>query len=759
MKKIIIVIMLFGIVFGKNITISGYLHDQSSGEALIGANIIIPTLKTGTATNAYGFYSISLSFEDSLEIVYSYIGYQTAHKIIVVNEDQNIDIDLASSVLKMDEIVTIGSRTNDNVEKAQMGLLEIPISTLRKLPAILGEADVLKIIQTLPGVQSGAEGTTGFYVRGGNTDQNLVLLDEAVVYNPSHLFGLLSTFNSSAINNISLVKGGFPAQYGGRLSSSMKISMKEGNNKDYHIRGGIGMIASNLTFEGPIIRNKASFIISARRTFFDLLLKPLQLFPGSSYSFYDINAKVNFKVTNRDRIYFSVFKGLDDAAYVAANSLNYKFKSGNSTQTFRWNHLFGDKLFSNTSLIKNSYMLNLQTIQGSSFGEFFSRINDGTAKIDFEYFLSSQHNIKFGLSYTDHIFTPTGTSGKVPKDSNLVFINSKVIQKKFAHEGTLYLNDEVNISRRIGFNIGLRLPSYRIGQTVYNRMEPRATAKFTIAPKSSIKMSYTVMNQFVHLVPSATASIPTDIWILSSPVVKPQQSKQIALGYFQNSIDDNYEFSFESYYKTMTNQVAFKEGTHLIEQTNIDSQLVFGKGWSYGAELFLKKKYGQYSGWISYSLSWTNQKFSELNFGKTFPFKYDRRHDLSIVGIYKLNHKWSFSSDFVFSSGNHMTLPEGRVGVYQAGGLYNGIFDVYTSRNNYQLRPYNRLDITAIYKHNLKMFGKSHQSELVLSIYNVYSRMNPYFVYLDVDATTQKPIAKQVSLLPIIPSISYNINF
>lgn len=744
---------------GKSVTLSGFVFDVSSGESLIGANVYSNELKVGTATNSYGFYSLSIPAKQNIRVVFTYVGYKPQVKELILKDNLKLNIRLTPQPISAEEIVVTARKGSENIEKKRMSVIDIPVRMVKQLPAILGETDVLKVIQLLPGVHSGSEGTTGYYVRGGNVDQNLILLDEAVVYNPNHLFGLLSTFNSRAINNVTMIKGGFPAQFGGRLSSILDISMKEGNNKSYHVDGGLGVITSNLTVEGPILANKASFIISARRTYLDLLLKA---FPGLStpkYSFYDLNAKVNYKVSHNDRFFLSFFNGADNAAYIAANSLNYNFKFGNSTGTLRWNHLLGEKLFSNTSLIYNTYLMDLKTNQGNFYSEFYSHIKDVNAKTDFEYFPNPRHTVKFGVQYTQHTITPTGTSGNVKIDSLATILNTANIQKKLATEGSIYINDAFNISKTTGMNLGLRFPAFKINQVSYYGIEPRATIKYTLSPVSSIKAAYTQMHQYLHLVPSSTASFPTDIWLPSSKIVKPQRSEQYALGYFCNYEYNMYETSIEAYYKTMQNQVAFKEGTHLLEQTDIDQQLVFGKGWSYGIELLVKKMTDQYNAWISYTLSWSNQQFPDLNFGKVFPFKYDRRHDLSLVGTYNLNEKWLISADFVFTSGNAVTLPDGRVNVYEGGDLYNGVFDIYTGRNNYQLGNYHRLDVTTTHKIETSLFNKKYQGEIVLSIYNVYSHSNPYFIYVDVDGVTHKPYAKQVSLLPIIPSISYNFGF
>ncbi|MFC1618810.1 carboxypeptidase-like regulatory domain-containing protein [Candidatus Neomarinimicrobiota bacterium] len=753
-------------LLGQRITISGFVRDVSSGEALMGAAIYVPSLETGTITNAYGFYSLSLPAADSINVVYSYMGYRSEERILRSQSSLKLDVVLEATVIELEEVVASGQRLDENVEKNQISVINVPLGAIRKLPTVLGEVDVLKVVQFLPGVQSSLEGTSGFYVRGGNADQNLIQLDEAVIYNPTHLFGLVSTFNSRAINTMTLIKGGFPAQYGGRLSSTMNITMKEGNDKEYHLDGGIGFITSKLTIEGPIIKNRASFIVSARSTnvgtnskYMNLFLKPFPAFSNTNYHFYDMNAKINFKISEKDRVYLSYFNGLDSAAYVDPNSLNYKLEFGNTTKTVRWNHLFGKKLFANTSLIFTDYLMSLRTLQGNFFAEFYSAIKDANAKIDLDYFISPKHTVKFGINYKDHVFTPTGTSGKVPKDSTIITIQPKVIQEKTASEVALYVNDEYRVTDRLGLNIGLRAPLFWATSKSYYKLEPRTNLKYTLTPHSSLKMAYTIMNQFVHLVPSATASIPTDIWLLTSDIVKPQHSQQVALGYFRNFRNNTLETSLETYYKTMDNQVAFKEGTRLIEQTNIDSQLVFGKGWSYGVEFFLNKRSGSIRGWLSYTLSWTDQQFNELNFGRTFPFKYDRRHNLSVVATYDLSEKLTLAADFVFTTGNVVTLPAGRVLVHEGGGLHNGIYDVYTGRNNQRLNPYHRLDVSVTYKHQGSVLKKKFNGELVFSVYNLYDRRNPYFVYVDVDAVTRKPFAKQVSLLPIIPSINYNVNF
>lgn len=744
----------------QNFTLSGYIKDSKSGEALIGANVFITKLKSGTVANTYGFYSISIPKTDTLGVVFSYLGYTAQIKSIKFDHNIILTILLEPAFNELSGVTISGERTNKNVFKTEMGVIDVPIQKIEQLPAILGEPDVLKLIQLLPGVQAGQEGTTGFFVRGGNADQNLVQLDDAVVYNPNHLFGLFSTFNERALNKVSLIKGGFPAQYGGRLSSVLDIKMKEGNNQTFHAAGGIGLITSNLTIEGPIVKDKASFIVSARRTYIDLLLKPFKVFgAGNSYNFYDLNAKVNYKLGDKDRLFLSFFKGQDNATYTDASSLNYGIKFGNGTGTLRWNHLFSQKLFSNTSLIYNSYLLNLSSIQGKYYSQFYSAIHDINGKTEFEFFPNPKHTVLFGINYTYHTFSPSGKSAKIPKKTPIANLDLNNIPKKYSNEIALYANDDINITEKLGLSVGLRIPTFVDKNVAYLAIEPRGTIKYAVNNLASFKAAYTVMNQFLHIVPSATASLPTDIWIPSSKITKPQRSEQYAFGYFRNFKDNGWETSVEVYYKTMQNQVAFKEGSQLLEQTNIDSNLVFGKGWSYGAEFYIKKNIGHFTGWISYTLSWTNQKFKDLNYGNTFPFKYDRRHNLAIVGIYELNKRWTVSAEFVFNTGNAYTLPVGRANVYGGGSLYDGIYYDYTNRNNARLNPYHRLDISATRTKQRIIFKHKYEQAWVFSLYNVYSRQNPYFVYLTVDPVTKQRQAKQVSLLPIIPSVSFNFKF
>lgn len=753
-----LILITIGVHAQTKFTISGAVTDDETGEALVGANFYITNLKKGTSTNNYGFYSITLPENDSLGIAISYIGYAPQVKQIKLDRNIRLDISLIPTPSSLEEVVIEDSRYERDFESNQMGVVNVPIQKIKELPVIFGEIDVLKVLQFLPGVHSGDEGTTGYYVRGGNADQNLVLLDEATVYNPNHLFGLFSTFNSRALNNVRLVKGGFPANYGGRLSSILDITMKEGNNKDFRGEGGIGLITSQLTLEGPIKKEEASFIVSGRRTYIDLLVTPfLPKGNKSDYHFFDLNAKVNWKLSTKNRLFLSFFKGEDDALYQETRGISYNILFGNSTATLRWNHIFGQKLFLNTSFIYNEYDQDIRAIQDNYFSQVISGINDLTGKFDFEYFPSINHSIKFGGIYTNHRFIAGGKSQ--PQNPDTQPINIWDIPAEHYNEYAFYVNDEFNISKNLSANIGLRVPGFINSDVSYVKVEPRATLKLSLSPVSALKTAYTVMNQFLHLVPSSTASVPTDVWLPSTQRTKPQLSEQFALGYFHNFQEKQFEASLELYYKIMDNQVLFEEGSQLVESLEIDTSLVYGKGWSYGAEFFLKKNTGRLTGWVSYTLSKTEQEFEDLNYGKKFPFQYDRRHVLSISGTYEINNKWTLSAAFHYATGSVKTLPVGRINAKYGGSLYEGNFYIYDERNNARLDDYHRLDISASYKKDSKLFGFEYKSEWVFGIFNIYSRLNPYFMYLAVDPTTDQPEVKQVSLLPIIPSVTYNFKF
>ena len=745
-------------LFAQKITISGYVKDEASKEALIGASVVNVNTKTGTATNQYGFFSLTVPVADTIELLISYQGYKIQAKKITAKENIQLNLLLENTTGNLGEVVVMAGKNDRNVQKAQMGVIDVPIRAIKNLPVLLGERDIMKIIQLLPGVQGGQEGTTGFYVRGGNLDQNLVQLDEATVYNPNHLFGLFSTFNINSVNNVQLIKGGFPAEYGGRLSSILNITMKEGNKKKYQTEGGIGLLSTNLTFQGPIQKNKSSFIVSARSGYIDLLLKPLTS-KTTSYKFYDVNAKMNYELGKKDHVFFSFFKGNDNAAYTGANSLNYGTDFGNSTATLRWNHLFGSKIFSNTSVIYNDYHLGLGTTQNNYYEVLYTGIKDIGIKTDIAYTPNSKHKIKTGFTFSRHRLYPAAVSSRVPRRGNRITINKDSIAARVSNEFAFYAGDEFDISGKISVNYGVRVSVFNASGTTYSSIEPRITSKISINPTTSIKASYTRMNQFLHSVPNSTASLPTDIWLSSSKIIKPQKSSQVAIGLFKNFNDNSIETSAEIYYKTMDNQVLFKEGSQIVLSTNLDSILSFGSGKSYGLELFVKKNFGRLTGWLSYTLSKTTQLFPQLNRGKEFPASFDRRHNFSLVGSYELNKHWTVSADFVFYTGRAFTLPSGRVTVPINGSLYDASYYDFTSRNNARLSNYHRLDVSFSYKKTRKLFRKKYESEWVFGAYNLYSHLNPYFVYLATNPDTKLPEARQVSLLPIVPSISFNFKF
>ena len=662
-----------------------------------------------------------------------------------------------------------------------MGKIDLTMSQVKSLPVLFGEVDILKTLQLLPGVSNAGEGNTGLYVRGGGPDQNLILLDDAIVYNTGHLFGFFSIFNSDAVKNTSLIKGGMPAQYGGRLSSVLDITMKEGNMNRFEVNGGIGLISSRISIEGPIKKQKASFIVSARRTYIDVLVKPFvpksSQFYGSGYYFYDLNTKVNYQFSDRDRLYLSGYFGRDVFDFRnSRRSFSTNVPWGNSTATLRWNHVFSRKLFANTTVLYNDYHFAFNASQDDFNLSLSSGIHDLTGKTDFDYFVNPQHKVKFGGLFTYHTFTPNILSGHqdsvqfVPNNSN----------KKYANEMALYIQDDWEISEKLKLNVGLRWSGfnqigpysiyqvdsngnkldstvYKRGSSVkmYNGLEPRFTIRYAINDETSLKAAVTRNLQFIHLVSNAGTTLPTDLWVPSTYKVQPQIGWQYALGIFKNFKENTFESSIELYYKTMQNQIEYKEG-YTPSLSDPENSFVFGKGWSYGAEFYLNKARGRLTGWIGYTLSWTWRRFPDLNNDQTYPAKYDRRHDLSVVGTYELNKHWKISGVFVFASGNATSLP---VQFYVVEGV---LTQEFSKINQYRLPPYNRLDLSAIYTPTHKP-NKKLYSSWVFSIYNVYSRMNPYFIYYDQTGSpyngTLKVEARQVSLFPIIPSVTWNFKF
>ena len=763
----------------EKLTLNGYIKDGLSGETLIGANILVKGTGKTVTSNNFGFFSITLN-KGKYQLSCSYIGYQTKEFDLDLNINTEQLIQLLPNAATILQDVTVSARRRDNnVKTAQMGKIELSVNTAKALPAFLGEVDILKTLQLMPGVRNAGEGNAGFYVRGGGPDQNLILLDDAVVYNTGHLFGFFSVFNSDAIKNVSLIKGGMPAQYGGRLSSVVDIAMKEGNNNKTQIDAGIGLIASRFSIQGPIKSKKSSFIVSARRTYIDAITKPLisksSDFYGSGYYFYDLNAKMNFQISEKDHLYISGYFGRDKFNFNnAARSFKTLIDWGNATSTVRWNHVFNKKLFSNTTLVYNDYHFNLNGAQNDFNINLSSGIRDLTAKTDFDYYASPEHKLKFGVQFTHHTFLPNIVSGN---QDSVVFTPNNA-SKKFAREWAVYLQDDWEINTKLKLNLGLRyslfqqtgkytnysrdnngnkLDStvYGAGQIVqqYGGLEPRATLRYTLNETSSVKAGITRNLQYIHLVTNAGSSLPTDLWVPSTLRVKPQLSWQYAAGYFKNFNSGMFETSVEVYYKTMENQIEYREG-YTPSLKDPEEEFVFGRGWSYGAEFFINKVKGRLTGWIGYTLGWTWRKFPDLNQGQQYPSRYDRRHDLSVVANYTINDKWKIAGVFVYGTGNAISVPER---FYFIGGVLS---QQYSGINAYRMRAYHRMDIAATYTPKPKKERK-YTTNWVFSLYNAYSRANPYFLYFDQEGSasngTLNVSAKQVSLFPVLPSVTWNV--
>ena len=768
-------------VYGqKGFTLSGYIKDAQTGEDLIGASAFVrDSSGRGAVTNVYGFYSLTLP-PGSYTIAFSYVGYESQVVTVDLSADQRMNIQLAQKAL-LEEVVITAERKDENIQSTDMGTVSLSIEQIKSIPVLFGETDILKTLQLLPGVGGAGEGNSGFYVRGGGPDQNLILLDEAVVYNTGHLFGFFSVFNGDAIKNTTLVKGGMPAQYGGRLSSVVDVQMKDGNNQEFHGEGGIGLIASRLTLEGPIVKDKASFMVSGRRTYIDVLLQPFingTNLEGNAYYFYDLNTKLNYRFSDKDRLYLSGYFGRDVFNFSSSDGdFNIEVPWGNTTGTLRWNHLFSDRMFMNTSVIYNDYNFEVKSAFDQFDFKLFSGVRDWNLKSDVDYYLSSNHTLKFGTNYIYHAFTPYSAQGS----SGDVAFGTDSLNRKYAHEAAIYVQDEFNVGALWRFNVGIRGSYFAhtgpLNEVLYDEttrlpldtvyrgpgdiiadywgIEPRANARYIIDEKSSLKMGISYTTQYIHLVANSVSTLPTDLWVPSSAVVEPQRGIQYSLGYFRNFKENAWETSIEVYYKYLQNQIEYTDSYVPALGEDIEQQFTFGKGRSYGAEFFIKKALGKFNGWIGYTLSRTERQFDDLNTGPNwFPTRFDRTHDLEIVAIYDASERLSFSGTFVYATGQATTIPES---FYTLEG---DLHILYGDRNGYRLAPYHRMDISATWKNKP---GKKFESSWNLSVYNVYSRLNPYFVYTDFngDLTTGDLTvdAVQVSIFPILPSITWNFNF
>ncbi len=784
----------------KNVSVSGTITDATTGESILGANVVVKEIGRGVSSNIYGFYSLSVPPGD-YTLIYSFIGYQNIEKIVALTEDQSINVELSTNITTTQEVEIVGEKSA-NTESTEMGRMAMEVESIKALPALLGEVDVLKAIQFLPGVQSAGEGNSGFYVRGGGADQNLILLDNATIYNATHLFGFFSVFNADAVKNIELIKGGMPASYGGRISSVLDISLKEGNNKKHVLEGGIGLISSRFTAQGPLKKGVSSYIVSARRTYIDVLAKPFvnpeSAFAGSGYYFYDLNAKVNYTLGDKDRIFLSGYFGRDVFGF-RSETLGFgaDIPWGNAMGSLRWNHIFSDKLFMNVNATYSDYDFAFIGSQDDFEFSLSSGIEDWSGKVQFSWYPDMRHRVKTGVDYVYHTFSPSQVAAR----SGDTEFDLGSDNTTFSHEVAAYIEDEFDLTTDLRINAGLRYSAfahvgpftrfikdenqdafaaiagretieYGRGELVkyYGGWEPRISARYRIDERSSVKAGFSKNYQYVHLASLSPTSLPTDVWLPSTDLVRPQSGVQYAVGYFRDLFNSQYETSVEVYYKDMENLVEYEEGAQPENNinNNTDNQLVFGSGYSYGAEFFFKKTRGALNGWVGYTWSKTMRIFEDLNLGREFPSRFDRRHDLSIVLNYKVNERVELGGVFIYATGNAITLPVQRY-------FFEGrVVDVFDERNAFRMAAFHRADVSlTLYPKKTqptddgtgeqKTKEKRFNSYWTFSIYNVYNRMNPYFIYFgnsgDVNSGTFQLQAFQVSLFPILPSVTWNFRF
>ncbi len=765
-KTLLLSLLLFcgWMIQAQDFTVSGYLKDASSGEELLYATVSVEGTTIGANTNLYGFYSLTLP-KGSHTLVFSYIGYETKKVSIDLQENTDLDVEMGTASNQLEEVVvTAEAEEDDNVTNTEVSVVTLDVAKTAKIPVLLGEKDVFKTLQLLPGVASNSEGGSGFFVRGGKTDQNLVLLDEAPVYNASHLLGFFSVFNSDALKDVKLYKGGIPAQYGGRASSVMDIRMKNGNMKKWEASGGIGLISSRATIEGPIVKDRGSIIVSGRRTYADFMARVFSDdFDGTSLYFYDLNAKANYKIGKNDRIYISSYFGRD-----VLGVEGFGFDWGNQTITARWNHTINKKLFSNTSVIYSDYDYGFDIAAGEIDVDLSAGIFDYTVKQDFNYYPNPKNKVSFGWISNLHRFKPTTFvfNNTTSEDEDIIFQN--------ALENGIYVANEQKITNKLSLNYGLRISSFsNIGaytEKIFNEQdevieeiehaegefynnyfgfEPRFSGTYLLDGKSSVKLSYNRNYQYLHLLSNSTSGTPTDVWIPSSPQVKPVLADQIALGYFRNFANNQYKFSTEAYYKALQNVVDYEDGAEVLGNPNLESELVFGQGESFGIELLLEKTKGKFTGWISYTLSKVRNKSEAINNGEWYSARQDRTHDLSIVGIYELTPRISFSGSWVYYTGDAVTFPAGKY--FIDGELVN----LYTERNADRMPDYHRLDlgVTWIISDNDRFYN-----DLNVSVYNVYNRKNAYTINFDQNEMGETQ-ATRLALFGAIPSISWNFRF
>jgi len=763
----------------QSFTVSGRVVDADTGELLIGATVLAPALGTGTAANEYGFYSIAVPARDSVRLIFSYVGFQPASYSLFLTRDTAINVGLSTG-FQLEEVVVQANSYQEQLNSTEMSVEAITTREVKLIPLLLGESDILKAIQLKPGIPSGSEGTTGIFVRGGSNDQNLIVLDEAIVYNASHLFGFFSTFNTDAVKDLKIYKGGFPPQYGGRLSSVIDVRLKEGNNRKFAGSGGIGLIASRLTLEGPIQKEKSSFIISGRRTYVDIFTRAVNrakegeedFDPIPDYFFYDLNTKINYQLGEKDRLFLSGYFGRDVFG-VNGDFFDFDFDWGNATGTARWNHVFSPRLFANTTFTYSDYQYNIQNrVTGFSF-RVGSNIRDANLKTDFYFAPNNKHNIRFGGNATYHRFTV----GRLKAGSDDGLVSFSAGQDFDGMEYGAYLSDDIEVTGRLSLNGGLRLSGFGNGGAFYFGAEPRLAARYSLSERWAAKASYARMYQYLHLVSSAGVALPTDVWYPSSKQVEPQRSDQAAAG-VSYILADKFFINLEGYYKSMENQLQFVDGAQLFANDDLEQEFAVGEGEAYGLEFSIEKKQGKFTGWIGYTLALIRLKnFSALDpngrfaqesegFGPFFPV-YDRRHDLSVVLLCEFTPRLTATATFVYGSGDLRWLAPGR---FAFQDLYGADFEVvvpdYRARNNYRLPPYHRLDLGLVFH----LSKRNKENNLSLSVINVYDRRNAFFIYLEPEfeqiesggSTIEIPsriAARQVSLFPILPSLTWNFKF
>ncbi|MEQ9165134.1 MAG: TonB-dependent receptor [Fulvivirga sp.] len=783
MKQISLVAILAAIFFISHQstaqtrhTVNGYVKDAENGEELIGATVLVKELGTGTVTNVYGFYAVSIP-PGTYTFQFSYLGYQTVEQVFELKENVEFNIELPVEARQMEELIITDEAIDANVSDIKMSKNELDIKQVKKLPALFGEPDIIKTIQLLPGVISAGEGTSSFFVRGGSADQNLILIDEAPIYDPSHLFGLFSVFNADVIKDSELYRGGIPSRYGGRLSSILEVRTKDGNNKKLGGAAGIGLLASRFMLEGPIRKDKSSFIVSGRRSYVDLFLKAAN--QDNLVHFYDVNAKVNWKHNNNNRFFFALYLGRDVFSFEDV----FGFDWGNTTGTFRWNHLFNDRLFSNTSIIASHFDYKLGLEDDAQGFDWKSNLQELTLKQDFNYFLNTSNEFEFGYHLTYRQFSP----GRITPTSESSLFTEQAIDKMYALDHAFYVGNQQKISDRLTFRYGLRLsvfqnigkqdvfiyedPKDNIDPTridtisygafenikTYVNLEPRFSARYLLNSTSSVKLSYNRMVQNTHLISSGTVPIPFNTWSPSSPYLKPQIADQVAAGYFRNIKDNSIELSAEVYYKDIQNVTDFADNAQLFFNDDLTTEYRQGNSSSYGLELMAQKKEGRFTGFVSYTLSKSERDVPGVNNDKTFLANYDRRNVLNLVGTYDLSDQWQFGANFSYSSGRPITVPAGR---YEYDGYQ---VDYITERNGYALPDFHKLDFSATYIPK-KNKDRKWQSSWVFSIYNIYSRKNAFTIYtrlkeIEDGVYSDEKEAVKISLFPILPSVTYNIRF